>query len=267
MTAEILKHWAVNLPFASIDMDTWDEAKLAEVVEKKHGENERKMPKTDIICKHFVEALETNKYGWFWECPTGGDKCHYRHALPPGFVLKKDAKKDKKEDISIEDLVERERAKLGHELTRVTLGTFLDWKKRKISEKKQKDIQDQQSKMAEYKAGRVVGLSGKDMFTFNPDLVSEEMDDDEATFNFVREDDDDAGIKEVNFEHLANMASENDGSGTVVEGRQFQVDDDRPTAAAAAAAAEPSDFDADLFGDDEDLDELEKELNALQVDQ
>lgn len=249
-------------------MDTWDEAKLADVIEKKHGENERKMPKTDIICKHFVEALETNKYGWFWECPTGGQNCHYRHALPPGFVLKKDLKKDKKEDISIEDLVERERAKLGHDLIRVTLGSFLDWKKRKISEKKLKDIEDLDKKRAEYKAGRVVGLSGKDMFTFNPDLISEEMDDDEATFNFVREVDDDdvTGVREVNFENLANLASDVDGSGTIVEGRQFQVDED-PQPVAAAAAAEPSDFDADLFGDDEDLDELEKELNALQVDQ
>ena len=30
-------------------MENWDEAKLKEVVEKKHGENERKMPKTDIV--------------------------------------------------------------------------------------------------------------------------------------------------------------------------------------------------------------------------
>lgn len=33
----------------------------------------------------------------------------YRHALPPGFVLKKDKKKEEKEDeISLEDLIERE---------------------------------------------------------------------------------------------------------------------------------------------------------------
>lgn len=31
-------------------MENWDEAKLMEVVEKKHGEMERKMPKTDIVC-------------------------------------------------------------------------------------------------------------------------------------------------------------------------------------------------------------------------
>jgi len=34
--------------------------------------------------------------------------------LPPGFVLKKDKKKeDKKDEISLEDLIEKERANLG----------------------------------------------------------------------------------------------------------------------------------------------------------
>lgn len=61
------------------------------------------------MCKHFLEAIENNKYGWFWVCPGGGDICMYRHALPPGFVLKKDKKKEEKEDeISLEDLIERE---------------------------------------------------------------------------------------------------------------------------------------------------------------
>ena len=60
------------------------------------------------ICKHFLEAVENSKYGWFWNCPNG-PKCIYRHALPPGFVLKKDQKKEEKEEqISLEDLIERE---------------------------------------------------------------------------------------------------------------------------------------------------------------
>ncbi len=41
------------------------------------------------ICKYFLDAVENNKYGWFWQCPNGGNNCMYRHALPPGFVLKK----------------------------------------------------------------------------------------------------------------------------------------------------------------------------------
>lgn len=61
------------------------------------------------VCKYFLEAIENNKYGWFWVCPAGGDSCMYRHALPPGFVLKKDKKKEEKEEeISLEELVENE---------------------------------------------------------------------------------------------------------------------------------------------------------------
>lgn len=60
----------------------------------------------------------------------------YRHALPPGFVLKKDKKKEEKEEeISLEELIENERAALGVNVTRITLETFLAWKKRKRQEK------------------------------------------------------------------------------------------------------------------------------------
>lgn len=65
------------------------------------------------ICKYFLEAVEKAKYGWFWECPNG-EKCIYRHALPVGYVLKRDKKKeDKKQEISLEELIEHERAALG----------------------------------------------------------------------------------------------------------------------------------------------------------
>lgn len=63
------------------------------------------------VCKHFLYAIEKGVYGWFWECPSGGDKCIYRHALPPGFVLKRDKEEEKVEEtatITLEELVERE---------------------------------------------------------------------------------------------------------------------------------------------------------------
>jgi hypothetical protein len=51
------------------------------------------------------------RFGWFWECPNG-DQCQYRHALPPGFVLKsqrKAAEEAAKENtISLEDFLEVE---------------------------------------------------------------------------------------------------------------------------------------------------------------
>jgi len=65
------------------NMDDWDEEKLRKVVLSRHGN-----PKTttDKVCKYFISAVEDGKYGWFWTCPNGGDKCMYRHSLPPGYV-------------------------------------------------------------------------------------------------------------------------------------------------------------------------------------
>ena len=65
------------------NMDDWDEEKLRKVVLSRHGN-----PKTttDKVCKYFISAVEEGKYGWFWTCPNGGDKCMYRHSLPPGYV-------------------------------------------------------------------------------------------------------------------------------------------------------------------------------------
>lgn len=31
--------------------------------------------RTEIICKHFMEAVETDKYGFLWVCPNNGDNC------------------------------------------------------------------------------------------------------------------------------------------------------------------------------------------------
>lgn len=59
----------------------WDEEKLRSVVLSKKG-NQRTT--TDKVCKFFIEAIEDGKYGWFWVCPNGADKCMYKHALPPG---------------------------------------------------------------------------------------------------------------------------------------------------------------------------------------
>ena len=66
------------------NMDDWDEDKLQEVVNKKHGEKNGLLPASSIVCKFFLEAVESGKYGWFWDCPNGTEKCQYRHALPPG---------------------------------------------------------------------------------------------------------------------------------------------------------------------------------------
>jgi len=64
--------------------EDWDEEKLKAVVLSKKGNQKTT---TDKVCKFFIEAVEEGKYGWFWTCPNGGDKCMYQHKLPPGYVV------------------------------------------------------------------------------------------------------------------------------------------------------------------------------------
>ncbi len=63
------------------------------------------------MCKHFIQAIESQKFGWFGECPNG-DNCQYRHALPPGFVLRSQKKAAdeaaKANVISLEEFLEVE---------------------------------------------------------------------------------------------------------------------------------------------------------------
>lgn len=69
--------------------------------------------KSDIVCKFFLQAVEKDKYGWNWNCPNNGDRCKYKHCLPPGYKLKKDAGKfDAEEKVDIEAKIDEERNKL-----------------------------------------------------------------------------------------------------------------------------------------------------------
>lgn len=164
-------------------MNDWDQETLEDVVKKKHGSTNS--TKTEIICKFFLDAVEKSLYGWFWNCPNGNN-CMYRHALPPGFVLKKDQKKEDEEDkITIEEHVENERNQLSGALTPINKVTFLAWKKRKIEEKKEKLQQDLKLKKEEFKAGKgMLKVSGKEVFLFKPELA--DADDDEADDDVYR---------------------------------------------------------------------------------
>ncbi|EDW89377.1 zinc finger CCCH domain-containing protein 15 homolog [Drosophila yakuba] len=226
-------------------MTNWDDAKLKEVVEKKSS-GEKQRPTTDIICKFFLEAVEKSKYGWFWECPNGG-KCIYRHALPAGYVLKRDKKKEEKPtEISLVDLIEKERAALGPNQTRVTLESFLAWKKRKISEKKAKLAAEEERKKSDFSKGKQFGISGREMFSFNPDLVDDgPMEEGDAAFDiYNREDDDDNAVefKELDLAALSLAAKEVDGSGTIASTNRLL---DQAAEAAKTAAAEDAAADED----------------------
>jgi len=251
------------------NMDEWDDDKLADVVKKKHGSE--KSNQTDIICKYFLDAVEGNKYGWFWTCPNGGANCMYRHALPPGFVLKKDKKKldaQKGDEISLEELIEQRRAELGArtDLTPVNIESFVKWKKRKMAEKVEKEKKESSKKKEKFTSGVRTGMSGREMFTFDPKMVSHEDDDDEGgeAFDLSKmerdEDEDDgmAGVKvhEIKFDEYGIM---DDG-----------LDDSTASKLKAAGVSEGAvggvtgPIDEDLF-EDEDLDELEEGLTNLDV--
>ncbi|KAL8946746.1 MAG: hypothetical protein Q9183_007865, partial [Haloplaca sp. 2 TL-2023] len=144
------------------DMADWDEEKLRQVVTSKHGN-----PKTttDKVCKYFIEAVENGKYGWFWTCPNGGDKCMYKHSLPPGFVLKtkeqraaEKALMDKSplKTLTLEDFLESERHKLTGTLTPVTPETFAKWKKERLDKK----AAEEEARQAKEATGRAMFEKG-----------------------------------------------------------------------------------------------------------
>jgi len=77
-------------------------------------------------------------------------------------------KDDKKDEIQLEDLIERERAALNSvKFTRVTLESFLAWKKRKVREKKDAIIKDEEKKRTDYKAGRQIGVCNLFLFFYD----------------------------------------------------------------------------------------------------
>ncbi|KIK66727.1 hypothetical protein GYMLUDRAFT_157271 [Collybiopsis luxurians FD-317 M1] len=161
-------------------MDQWDDEKLRNVVLSKHG-NPRTT--TDIVCKFFIEAIETQKFGWFWECPNGNETCQYRHALPPGFVLKSQKKAldeaNKANTISLEEFLEVERHKLGSNLTLCTPETFAKWKRTRLDKKAAEEDVLRKTKEAQHAAGKNTGMSGRDLFQYNPEWFEDEEDEDE----------------------------------------------------------------------------------------
>jgi len=256
------------------NMDDWDDDKLAEVVAKKHG-TEKPSNATDIICKYFLDALENSRYGWFWECPDKSKPqgCKYKHALPKGYVLKKDKKKAarEQEEVSLEDLIEKERANLDTtKLTKVNLETFVAWKKKKFRERQLAEDKLKDKKKTDMKSGKTGGLSGKDIFTFNPSVLSEEgaeNDEDGGDFDYEREEED-VGVKvhEIKFDEYGIMDDGLDDSTATQLARNKAERDAKagPSGAAAAAAPASTVIDEDLF-DDDDLDELEEDLEDLDI--
>ena len=120
------------------NMEEWDQAKLEEVVASKGAEYKNANRPTDIVCKHFLDAVEKKQYGWFWTCPNGNKECMYRHALPPGYVLKSQMKLLLEEEsanrLTVEEEIERQRVAVKSS-TALNSETFANWKRQKQAAK------------------------------------------------------------------------------------------------------------------------------------
>jgi len=229
--------------------ENWGTLELNEVINKKHGKEATNQ--TPIICKYFLDAVETYKYGWFWTC-INGDKCKYRHALPEGYVLKRDRKKDDKgkEVIAIEDLVERQRADLcTKELNLLTLQSFLEWKKKKLREQERQRKKEERSNKKD-KSGKESGMSGREMFQSNKvSHEDNEQEDDEGVELLTREDEE---------ESKQEWKNAIDYDLEIKKYRDFEKN-----AAKELGLDGGVEIDEALF--DEDLDGLEDELDDLNV--
>ncbi|KAK6455793.1 putative translation machinery-associated protein [Scheffersomyces xylosifermentans] len=179
-------------------MDNWDEEKLRKVISSKHGNPQTT---TDKVCKHFIEAVENGKYGWFWVCPNGGNDCKYRHSLPPGFVLKtKEQKRAEKlaaeaaPKITLEEFLELERMKLDKsKFTPITIETFKIWKQKQLNKRAE-------DKKKEEKSGRRL-RTGKEVILekFADKFYSEEDEGDQwdlSQFKKAVPEDDDENVKD-----------------------------------------------------------------------
>lgn len=94
---------------------------------------------------------------------------------------KKDEEAEKAKEISLEDFLEVERHKLPKDsLTPVTKESFAKWKETRMNKKEAEQEALQKTKAAQASAGKAAGMSGRDLFTYNPLLLEENEYDSEG---------------------------------------------------------------------------------------
>ncbi|KAG4913363.1 hypothetical protein JHK82_053945 [Glycine max] len=212
-------------------MEDWDQDTLEKVVESKKTEYNQNKP-TDMVSLYFLDTVEKKQYGWFWVCPNGSKNCHYRHALPLGYVLKSQMKallEEESEKITIEEEIENQRAKVTT-TTPMTPELFMQWKKKKMEER-EANLGAQQAERA-----KNVRMS------YFCQMLACFVDDDEAYDKYQREPESESGNTEQN----ANGNATEDGPGTSI---------------ASADVDDTDDVDGEL--DMDELDELSKLIKDI----
>ena len=131
---------------------------------------------SEVICQFFLEAVESEKFGWFWKCPNG-DECIYRHALPLDYVFKNEEVKvvdDDEEKITLEEEIDTEKNKVIG-LKPVTFEEFMSWvAENNLIREEQKNESRKHLK----------GLTGRALFEKDSGLF---QDDDDAYEGYDRE--------------------------------------------------------------------------------
>ncbi|KAI3751407.1 hypothetical protein L2E82_22493 [Cichorium intybus] len=223
-------------------MEDWDQETLEKVVESKGKEYNQNKP-TDIVCKHFLEAVEKKQYGWFWVCPNGNKECHYRHALPPGYILKSQMKallEEEANKLAIEDEIEDQRAKV-KTTTPMTTELFMEWKRKKVEER--------DAGLAAQRAERAKNdrMSGRELFLSDSSVF---VDDAEAYEKYHREEESDNNTNKGQDGTSTVGASTSTNKSSVDGVGKSEIDDD-------------DDDDDDL--DMDELNELEASLSKASI--
>ena len=165
----------------------WDRDKLEEVLRQKEGK--RPQTTTKIVCKYFLDAIEKECYGWFWQCPNGPEykkvsslitSCKYRHALPEGYVYKSRAEREAEAAMREADRAQdKNMMRLENIEYLVSLRRRYRDTKRTNSQKEKEEIEKaSEKKKVSSKEARL--LSGRALFIFNPNLF---VDDEGAAEN------------------------------------------------------------------------------------
>jgi len=151
------------------------------------------------------------------------------------------------DQISLDELIEKERANLSSkDQTKVTLETFIAWKKKKLREKRQKVAQDEIKKRTNAKSGKQTGLTGRELFTYDEHLAEENNDEDGGEA-FVRQ------KEEANPDEI--RAFEIDERTFMQYGDDDEIDMEAELAKDEPGPSKPIVFDENLF-EDGDLESL-----------
>ncbi|KAK2502102.1 hypothetical protein MC885_006419 [Smutsia gigantea] len=110
-----------------------------------------------VVCAFFKQG----------QCTKGG-KCKFSHDL----ILER---KCEKRSVYID--ARDEELEKGPNVTKITLESFLAWKKRKRQGKIDKLEQDTERRKADFKAGKTLVISGREVFEFHPELVDDEEEE------------------------------------------------------------------------------------------